>query len=83
MVRYVAQEDPVAAERIGHSLIDRVLILEQFPFLGPLFPARTGVRTLSSPPYVIFYRIEEQERCIQVLRYWHGARGEADLPASD
>ena len=30
----IAKDDPDAAARIGYALIDRVSILENFPFLG-------------------------------------------------
>ena len=80
VVTYIAQQDPIAAEKVGHALIDRVLILERFPYLGSPFRLRDGVRRLISKPYVIFYRAEEADQKIEILRYWHSARGEIELP---
>jgi toxin ParE1/3/4 len=78
-VRYIAREDAEAAERIGNALIDRVLILKEYPELGSAFRKRPGIRTLISRPYIIFYRpVESQER-VEILRYWHAARGEVKL----
>jgi toxin ParE1/3/4 len=79
VVRYIANDDPDAAKRIGHALIDRVLILKDFPELGPPYRKRPGVRTLVSRPYIIFYRVRADQREIDILRYWHAARGEVEL----
>src|SRR5437899_1497179 len=78
-VRHIAKRDPITAKRIGNALIDRVAILENFPLLGPAYPKRPGVRKLVSGPYVIFYRAMLEEGRVDILRYWHGARGEPEL----
>jgi toxin ParE1/3/4 len=78
-VRYIAQDKPAAAVRVGHALIDRVSILESFPLIGSPYPKRPGVRRLVSRPYVIFYRPRLKEDCVDILRYWHAARGEPEL----
>ncbi len=72
-VRYIAQDSPAAAIRVGHALIDRVSILEGFPLIDS---PRPGVRRLVTRPYVIYYRPRLEENCVDSLRYWHGARGE-------
>jgi plasmid stabilization system protein ParE len=76
IVRRIAQHDSTLAKRIGNSLIDRVSILEKFPLIGAAYPRRGGVRKLVSPPYLVFYRINDNdpEGFIEILRYWHGAR---------
>ena len=79
VVRYIALDDPEAAKRVGNELIDRVLILEKFPWLGSRYPKRNGVRKLVSKPYVIFYRVDEQAERVDILRYWHPARGDAEF----
>ena len=78
-VGHIAEDDPVRAQRIGNALIDRVAILEKFPLLGSPYPKRPGVRKLVSPPYIIFYRLNPEEGRVDILRYWHGARGEVVL----
>ena len=78
-VRHIAKDDPRTAERIGHALIDRVAILENFPLLGAPYPKRPGVRKLVSRPYIIFYRARPEENRVDILRYWHGAQGEPVL----
>ena len=79
VVRYIAQDNPAAAVRVGNALMDRVSILENFPLTGSPFPKRPGVRKLVSRPYIIFYRPRLEENCVDILRYWHGARGAPEL----
>lgn len=79
VVRRIARDDPQTAERIGHALIDRVASLENFPYLGAPYPKRPGLRKLVSRPYLIFYRVSPEADCVEILRYWHGARGEPFL----
>lgn len=80
-VRHLAKDDPITAMRIGHALIDRVAILENFPLLGSAYPKRPGVRKLVLRPYIIFYRAMLEEGRVDILRYWHGARAEPELGA--
>ena len=78
-VRFIAEENPDAAVRVGNALIDRATILENFPLLGSPYPKRPGVRKLISRPYIIFYRVRENENAVDILRYWHGSRSEPEL----
>jgi len=47
--------------------------------IGSLYPKRPGVRKLVSRPYIIYYRYRQEENCVDVLRYWHGARTEPEF----
>jgi len=78
-VRFIAQDNPDAAVRVGHGLIDRVAILENFPLVGSPYAKRPGVRKLVSRPYVIYYRPRLKDNRVDILRYWHGARGKPGL----
>ena len=79
VVRFIASDNPEAAVRVGNALIDRVAIRKEFPLIGSSYPRRPGVRKLVSRPYLIFYRPRLAENSVDVLRYWHGARGEPEL----
>jgi plasmid stabilization system protein ParE len=79
VVRFIAKDDPITAERIGNALIDRVAILENFPLIGAAYAKRPGVRKLISRPYIIFYRDRAEANAVEILRYWHGARREPEL----
>ena len=50
-------------------------ILGNFPLIGAPYPKRPGIRKLVSRPYLIFYRPRLEAQCVDILRYWHGARG--------
>ena len=78
-VRFIAKDNPDAAARVGNALIDRVSILENFPLVGSPYPKRLGGRKLVSRPYIIYYRPRLDENFVDILRYWHGARGEPDF----
>jgi addiction module RelE/StbE family toxin len=82
-VKFIAKENPETAARVGNALIDRVVILENFPELGAAHAKRPGVRKLVSRPYLIFYRYRENENTVDILRYWHGAQREPDLRSLD
>jgi toxin ParE1/3/4 len=78
-VSHIAEDDPETAERIGNALIDRVAILEKFPLLGSPYAKRPGVRKLIFKPYIIFYQPNLERNCVDILRYWHSARGEPNF----
>lgn len=48
--------------------------LAELPRRGGLFRDRPGVRRLVSAPYLVTYRIDETQRVVYVLRYWHAKR---------
>lgn len=74
IVRYVASHDPKAAERLGNRLLDHAEKLRELPQRGASVRSRPGVRKLLLWPYLIFYRVNEQGRSVEVLRFWHGAQ---------
>ncbi len=82
-VRFIAEDNPDAAVRVGNALIDHVAILENFPLLDSEYPKRPGVRKLVARPYLIFYRFRKTENIVDILRYWHGAQREPDLKTLD
>ena len=80
---YIAGHDQRAAERIGRGILEHVELLARFPFIGPAYPLGSSgsVREIVfRRVYRIFYAVAEQPSTVEVLRVWHGARGEPDLP---
>ena len=71
---HIAEDDPAAALRIALHIVHNIEeLLSGHPQMGR--PGRVpGTRELVVPrtPYIVPYRI--QERRIQVLRVYHGAR---------
>jgi len=81
LVLYIAQDNQPAAERFGFALLDKIKILENHPFLGRIVPERDDptLREIIHPPYRVVYRVYQDRQLIEVLRFWHGARGELKL----
>jgi len=81
IVRYIARDNPNAAERFGLQLADRALSLAE-PHIhnaGGRMPERPGVRKLVLGNYLILYRIIDAQRKVRVLRFWHGAQDRGRL----
>ena len=80
---FIANDDPRAAERVGRAILEHVELLARFPFIGPTYPIGSGgtVREIvCRRTYRIFYAVAVPSRTVEILRIWHGARGEPDLP---
>jgi len=78
-VRFIARDNPTVAARVGNKLINKVAILQNFPQIGTPYSKKPGIRFLVSRPYIVFYRVRAKENCVDILRYWHGARGEPEF----
>jgi plasmid stabilization system protein ParE len=52
----IARDNPQAAERIGSGILDHVLILASFPYIGPPYPrgAKGPLREIVFRSYRIF-----------------------------
>ena len=71
IVRFLAQKNPGAAERLGNALVDDALSLATLPRRGVAFQQRTEYRRiLHRPWFLIFYRIDETRRLVEVARIW-------------
>ncbi len=82
IVRYIAQHNPDAALRMGYELITRAESLTQFPEIGRNVPEfrLADLREIICRSYRIIYRLKRDEQCIQIVRFWHGARGFPHIP---
>ncbi len=81
LVRYIAADDPIAAERFGNAIISRVEGIQSFPRIGRVVPEVGDdlVREIILAPYRIVYQLDDSSEEIAVIRVWHGARGEPVL----
>ena len=82
IVRYIASHDADAAARIGYELIVRVERLAVFPEMGRMVPEfhQPNLRQIIHRSYRIIYRIRSSDRCVEIVRFWHGARGMPQAP---
>jgi plasmid stabilization system protein ParE len=74
IVKHVAAENPDAAEKLGSSLLDLALSLDSMPYRGSKVKKRRGVLKLIHGNYLIYYRVNEGKRTVEVLSFKHGAR---------
>jgi plasmid stabilization system protein ParE len=81
LVRFIARDNPPAAERFGSELLEKLKLLQEQPLLGRVVPERANpnLREIIQRPYRIVYRVSEQHKTVEVLRFWHGARGEPEV----
>ncbi|MGK2741786.1 type II toxin-antitoxin system RelE/ParE family toxin [Tepidicaulis sp. LMO-SS28] len=71
--RYIAENDPVAADRVLDLLDETSRKLLAHPELGPARDdIRPGLRYVIVEPYLMLYRILETD--IEIVRVVHGRR---------
>ncbi len=82
IVRYIALHNSDAAARVGFELVARAEGLTQFPEKGRAVPEfrNPELREIICRSYRIIYRLEWKTQQIQIVRFWHGARGFPHIP---
>jgi len=82
IVAYIALHNAVAAERTGNQLLDTALSLEVFPSRGRMVPEyrRPELREIIFRSYRIIYRVNDADKSVEIVRFWHGARGFPVIP---
>jgi plasmid stabilization system protein ParE len=78
-VAFLAQRSPEAAERIGMELVGVIFSLDLLPNRGSPVSARPGLRRLLHRDYLIYYRINEPARLVEVVRIWDGRKNPSSL----
>ncbi|MDR1282351.1 MAG: type II toxin-antitoxin system RelE/ParE family toxin [Opitutaceae bacterium] len=80
IVRFLARKNRMAAERLGNALVDDALSLAALPHRGLAIKRRPGWRRiLHQPWFLIFYRIEEDQRLVEVVRFWDSRKDPQSL----
>jgi plasmid stabilization system protein ParE len=80
IVRFLARKNPAAAERLGNALLDDAFSLTHLPGRGVAVPGRPGCRRiLHRPWFLIYYRIDEAQRMIEIVRIWDVRQNPAGL----
>jgi plasmid stabilization system protein ParE len=77
IVRFISRDNPSAGERTGFRLIEAAESLREWPLRGRMVPERKqrDCREIILRPYRIVYRVKAEKNLVEVLRFWHGARG--------
>jgi plasmid stabilization system protein ParE len=74
LIKHVAAENPQAAKKLGSNLLDLALSLDSMPYRGSKVKKRRGVLKLIHGNYLIYYRVSENKRSVEILSFKHGAR---------
>ena len=73
-MRWSWDRHPQTSDQFGAALLDRVGMLATFPYLGARAP--NGSRRILSGPIRIYYRVDEERKTIEVLRFLHASRAD-------
>ncbi len=81
IIRFISQDNREAGAQFGRKLIEIVRHLAKFPRFGRVVPEQNdeNIREIISKPYRIFYRVKDEEKVVEVIRFWHAARGEPEI----
>ncbi|MBA3833708.1 MAG: type II toxin-antitoxin system RelE/ParE family toxin [Chthoniobacterales bacterium] len=84
IVRYISLDNRERAEAFGRMLIDRTKRLPSFPEIGREVPELNDptFREIIVRSYRIVYRMREAQRLVEIVRFWHAARGTPQIDAS-
>ena len=82
LVSFIAADNPAAAQSFGFRLMSKVDVLANFPQLGRVVPEENDetIRELILRPYRIVYQVLADGKTVAIVRIWHGARGEPEIP---
>ncbi len=82
IVRYVARHNSDAAARLGYKLITRAEKVAAFPQIGRVVPEfrQPNLREVLCRSYRVIYRLRRNEQRIDIVRFWHAARGFPHIP---
>lgn len=82
IVRYIAGHNPDAAVRMGYALIARAEGLAAFPEIGRVVPEfrRADLREVIHRTFRVIYRLKRDAEVVEIVRFWHGARGFPHIP---
>ncbi len=85
IVRFIARQNSSAAARLGYELIVRAESLALFPEMGRVVPEfrQPNLREIVCRSYRIIHRVWLKQQCIEIVRFWHGARGFPQVPRGD
>ena len=67
-------ENVPAGETLGNELIDEAMSLELMPYRGSVVKKQPALRKLIHGNYLVYYRIKESEKAVQIVSFFHGAQ---------
>ncbi len=85
IVRYIAMDNPVVAAQFAKGLIEKARSAGALPRCGRVVPELQAedIRELIAGPYRIVYRVRDASRRVEIVRFWHAARGVPEFPREE
>jgi len=85
VVGYIAFHNFSAVERMGNQLLDAALSLNMLPERGRVVPEfhQPDLREIVFRSYRIIYRVRNKDGSVEIVRFWHGARGFPQIPRAN
>jgi toxin ParE1/3/4 len=74
IVAHISAENVAAAETLGNELIDEAMSLELMPYRGSVVKKQPALRKLIHGNYLVYYRIKEPEKAVEIVSFVHGAQ---------
>ena len=75
---YISERNPQAADRLWSRIRASVVGLSQFPYMGVIPRYKSlriqGLRILVIESHLAFYRINESEKEVVIIRILHGSQ---------
>jgi toxin ParE1/3/4 len=83
IVRYISFDAPDRALEFGLFLVSRTRLLAQSPQLGRIVPEFEDpfIREIIVRSYRVVYRLDDLQHLVEVIRFWHAARGIPEINA--
>jgi toxin ParE1/3/4 len=81
IVRYISLDSPERALRFGQFLVGNTKRLADFPEMGRVVPefGDPSLREIVVRSYRVIYRVDHGDCRVDVVRFWHGARGTPEI----
>lgn len=81
IVRYISLDSPERAVRFGQLLVSSTKRLGDYPELGRVVPefGNPAIREIVVRSYRVIYRLDHEDCRVDVVRFWHAARGNPDI----
>ena len=82
IVRYISLDAPESGVQFGRFLISRTKNLSRFPEIGRKVPEFDDLllrEIVVRRSYRVIYRLNHERRLVEVVRFWHAARGIPDI----
>jgi plasmid stabilization system protein ParE len=81
IVRYISLDAPERALAFGQFLISSIRRLADFPEMGRIVPEfdDSNLREIVVRTYRVIYRIDPGAGRVEIVRFWHAARGKPEV----